>query len=176
MGEGLSHWSSMVLRKSQTCFFDRHTHPNSMYSNFCHVLNISTIVQSRIYIIKQINDADNNIMRWIQPFNLNANLQPPLKICSTWPSAQRILPPNWLQDIRPSLRQFHNTRLLILNCAATSLPVRKRCKIKNKHTYIIVILIGYFKLFGVPDFLYTHYILSSKIKTHLFQPQFYLYF
>ena len=39
MGEGLSHWSSMVLRKSQTCFFDRHTHPNSMYSNFCHVLN-----------------------------------------------------------------------------------------------------------------------------------------
>ena len=38
MGEGLSHWSSMVLRKSQTCFFDRHTHPNSMYSNFCHVL------------------------------------------------------------------------------------------------------------------------------------------
>lgn len=39
MGEGLSHWSSMVLRKSQTCFSDRHTHPNSMYSNFCHVLN-----------------------------------------------------------------------------------------------------------------------------------------
>ena len=39
MGEGRSHWSSMVLRKSQTCFFDRHTHPNSMYSNFCHVLN-----------------------------------------------------------------------------------------------------------------------------------------
>ena len=38
MGEGLSHWSSMVLRKSQTCFSDRHTHPNSMYSNFCHVL------------------------------------------------------------------------------------------------------------------------------------------
>ena len=38
MGEGRSHWSSMVLRKSQTCFFDRHTHPNSMYSNFCHVL------------------------------------------------------------------------------------------------------------------------------------------
>ena len=38
MGEGLSHWSSMVLRKSQTYFFDRHTHPNSMYSNFCHVL------------------------------------------------------------------------------------------------------------------------------------------
>ena len=41
MGEGRSHWSSMVLRKSQTCFFDRHTHPNSMYSNFCHVLKIS---------------------------------------------------------------------------------------------------------------------------------------
>ena len=41
MGEGLSHWSSMVLRKSQTYFFDRHTHPNSMYSNFCHVLNIT---------------------------------------------------------------------------------------------------------------------------------------
>ena len=40
MGEGLSHWSSMVLRKSQTYFFDRHTHPNSMYSNFCHVLKI----------------------------------------------------------------------------------------------------------------------------------------
>ena len=39
MGEGLSHWSSMVLRKSQTYFFDRHTYPNSMYSNFCHVLN-----------------------------------------------------------------------------------------------------------------------------------------
>ena len=39
MGEGLSHWSNMVLRKSQTYFFDRHTHPNSMYSNFCHVLN-----------------------------------------------------------------------------------------------------------------------------------------
>ena len=39
MGEGLSHWSSMVLRKSQTYFFDRHTHPNSMYSNFCHILN-----------------------------------------------------------------------------------------------------------------------------------------
>ena len=38
MGEGLSHWSSMALRKSQTYFFDRHTHPNSMYSNFCHVL------------------------------------------------------------------------------------------------------------------------------------------
>ena len=38
MGEGLSHWSNMVLRKSQTYFFDRHTHPNSMYSNFCHVL------------------------------------------------------------------------------------------------------------------------------------------
>ena len=38
MGEGRSHWSSMVLRKSQTCFFDRHTHPSSMYSNFCHVL------------------------------------------------------------------------------------------------------------------------------------------
>ena len=45
MGEGLSHWSSMVLRKSQTYFFDRHTHPNSMYSNFCHVLN---------YVIKVI--------------------------------------------------------------------------------------------------------------------------
>ena len=28
----------MVLRKSQTYFFDRHTHPNSIYSNFCHVL------------------------------------------------------------------------------------------------------------------------------------------
>ena len=41
MGEGLSHWSSMVLRKSQTYFFDRHTHPNSMYSNFCHVLKYS---------------------------------------------------------------------------------------------------------------------------------------
>ena len=41
MGEGLSHWSSMVLRKSQTCFSDRHTHPNSMYSNFCHVLKSS---------------------------------------------------------------------------------------------------------------------------------------
>ena len=41
MGEGLSHWSNMVLRKSQTYFFDRHTHPNSMYSNFCHVLKIS---------------------------------------------------------------------------------------------------------------------------------------
>ena len=40
MGEGLSHWSNMVLRKSQTYFFDRHTHPNSMYSNFCHVLKI----------------------------------------------------------------------------------------------------------------------------------------
>lgn len=38
MGEGRSHWSSMVLRKSQTCFFDRHTHPSSMYSNFCHVV------------------------------------------------------------------------------------------------------------------------------------------
>ena len=38
MGEGRSHWSSMVLRKSQTCFSDRHTHPNSMYLNFCHVL------------------------------------------------------------------------------------------------------------------------------------------
>ena len=43
MGEGLSHWSSMVLRKSQTCFFDRHTHPNSMYSNFCHVLKYDFI-------------------------------------------------------------------------------------------------------------------------------------
>ena len=40
MGEGLSHWSNMVLRKSQTYFFDRHTHPNSMYSNFCHVLKL----------------------------------------------------------------------------------------------------------------------------------------
>ena len=43
MGEGLSHWSSMVLRKSQTCFSDRHTHPNSMYSNFCHVLKTKVI-------------------------------------------------------------------------------------------------------------------------------------
>ena len=40
MGEGRSHWSSMVLRKSQMCFSDRHTHPNSMYSNFCHVLKL----------------------------------------------------------------------------------------------------------------------------------------
>ena len=39
MDEGLSLWSSMVLRKSQTCFSDRHTHLNSMYSKFCHVLN-----------------------------------------------------------------------------------------------------------------------------------------
>lgn len=38
MDEGLSLWSSMVLRKSQTCFSDRHTHLNSMYSKFCHVL------------------------------------------------------------------------------------------------------------------------------------------
>ena len=38
MGAGLSHWLSMVLRKSQMCFSDRHTHPNSMYSNFCHVV------------------------------------------------------------------------------------------------------------------------------------------
>ena len=38
MDEGISHWSSMVLRESQTCFSDRYTHPNSMYSKFCHVL------------------------------------------------------------------------------------------------------------------------------------------
>ena len=44
MGEGLSHWSNMVLRKSQTYFFDRHTHPNSMYSNFCHVLKSNTML------------------------------------------------------------------------------------------------------------------------------------
>ena len=43
MGEGRSHWSSMVLRKSQTCFSDRHTHPNSMYLNFCHVLKITPL-------------------------------------------------------------------------------------------------------------------------------------
>ena len=43
MGEGRSHWSSMVLRKSQTCFSDRHTHPNSMYLNFCHVLKNKNI-------------------------------------------------------------------------------------------------------------------------------------
>ena len=46
MGEGRSHWSSMVLRKSQTCFSDRHTHPNSMYLNFCHVLNMSSHLSS----------------------------------------------------------------------------------------------------------------------------------
>ena len=53
MGEGLSHWSSMVLRKSQTCFSDRHTHPNSMYSNFCHVLKIfllALIIYLGLYI------------------------------------------------------------------------------------------------------------------------------
>ena len=56
MGEGLSHWSSMVLRKSQTCFFDRHTHPNSMYSNFCHVLKneIKLLYQLR-YIKNYLN-------------------------------------------------------------------------------------------------------------------------
>ncbi len=47
MGEGRSHWSSMVLRKSQTCFSDRHTHPNSMYLNFCHVLNLDNKHQKR---------------------------------------------------------------------------------------------------------------------------------
>ena len=37
----------MVLRKSQTCFSDRHTHPNSMYSNFCHVLKKNTTSRSK---------------------------------------------------------------------------------------------------------------------------------
>ena len=52
MGEGRSHWSSMVLRKSQTCFSDRHTHPNSMYSNFCHVLKseLQKLLSSPIHI------------------------------------------------------------------------------------------------------------------------------
>ena len=54
MGEGLSHWSSMVLRKSQTCFFDRHTHPNSMYSNFCHVL------KKRILSLHDFNAIDQD--------------------------------------------------------------------------------------------------------------------
>lgn len=39
MDEELSRWSNMVLRKSQTRFSDRYIHPNSMHSNFCHVLN-----------------------------------------------------------------------------------------------------------------------------------------
>ena len=55
MGEGLSHWSSMVLRKSQTYFFDRHTHPNSMYSNFCHVLkNYRTINYKPLLLVVDI--------------------------------------------------------------------------------------------------------------------------
>ena len=48
MGEGLSHWSNMVLRKSQTYFFDRHTHPNSMSSNFCHVLNSFFLIDTQL--------------------------------------------------------------------------------------------------------------------------------
>lgn len=42
MGEGPDHLLSMVLRQPQTCFTNRHTHPNSKYSNFCHVLKIQT--------------------------------------------------------------------------------------------------------------------------------------
>lgn len=70
MGEGLSHWSSMVLRKSQTCFSDRHTHPNSMYSNFCHVLN-ATIVKSEdmtSYKLTVVADAVSS------PENRNAEI------------------------------------------------------------------------------------------------------
>ena len=64
MGEGLSHWSSMVLRKSQTYFFDRHTHPNSMYSNFCHVLKDLCLI--RLEKCKTI--------RLVLVFNLNINV------------------------------------------------------------------------------------------------------
>ena len=59
MGEGRSHWSSMVLRKSQTCFSDRHTHPNSMYLNFCHVLNANSV---------KINGAICNVLIGIMDF------------------------------------------------------------------------------------------------------------
>ena len=68
MGEGLSHWSSMVLRKSQTCFFDRHTHPNSMYSNFCHVLN--SYLYSTTNMFQYFNEGKVNSKRF--PFTLNA--------------------------------------------------------------------------------------------------------
>ena len=57
MGKGLSHWSSMVLRKSQTYFFDRHTHPNSMYSNFCHVLK--KIILKFAFTSRKEDSADN---------------------------------------------------------------------------------------------------------------------
>ena len=55
MGEGRSHWSSMVLRKSQTCFSDRHTHPNSMYLNFCHVL------KQEIKKLELVNELNNSL-------------------------------------------------------------------------------------------------------------------
>ena len=59
MGEGLSHWSSMVLRKSQTCFSDRHTHPNSMYSNFCHVLKNERKLNRIKFALKRESDRLN---------------------------------------------------------------------------------------------------------------------
>ena len=64
MGEGLSHWSSMVLRKSQTYFFDRHTHPNSIYSNFCHVLNHDISNYEIVYLQKKQKSEviNNNIL------------------------------------------------------------------------------------------------------------------
>ena len=65
MGEGLSHWSSMVLRKSQTCFFDRHTHRNSMYSNFCHVLKkISNVLSKKTAEEKAHYFKSMKFMRW----------------------------------------------------------------------------------------------------------------
>ena len=65
MGEGLSHWSNMVLRKSQTYFFDRHTHPNSMYSNFCHVLNYFLERVLPLYKEGKIQGTKENIEHYI---------------------------------------------------------------------------------------------------------------
>ena len=72
MGEGRSHWSSMVLRKSQTCFFDRHTHPSSMYSNFCHVLNPS--VKDKAPVI--IDSRPNSIVKEYQNSFKSLNYDP----------------------------------------------------------------------------------------------------
>ena len=69
MGEGQSHWSSMVLRKSQTCFSDRHTHPNSMYSNFCHVLKTKNTELTQLDITicpTQHYDLPNSTLRFAQ--------------------------------------------------------------------------------------------------------------
>ncbi len=69
MEEGLSHWSNMVLRKSQTYFYDQHTHPNSMYSIFGHVLKanliFSLLIQFNLLPLNQnsrkINPVPSNL-------------------------------------------------------------------------------------------------------------------